>query len=227
MKTLIAAALMLGTATPALAQGTYRAAGTEPFWSVTIDARTMKFEAPDARSVTVATPRVIHGFAGDIYKTRRINVNVVHAKCSDGMSDRVYPDKVQVTVDGRRYEGCGGAATTAAQPGSVIEGPWLVERVNGVRARGARIRFDGAKVGGNTGCNSFGGEFRLQRGFFEPTRPMISTRRACGRPVNVQEHNLLDVLGQRLSVSNSRAGKLVLTGRNGKTLVLVRDRRGR
>jgi uncharacterized membrane protein len=24
------------------------------------------------------------------------------------MSDRVYPDKVQVTVDGRRFEGCGG-----------------------------------------------------------------------------------------------------------------------
>jgi hypothetical protein len=24
------------------------------------------------------------------------------------MSDRTYPDKVQVTVDGRRYDGCGG-----------------------------------------------------------------------------------------------------------------------
>jgi uncharacterized membrane protein len=24
------------------------------------------------------------------------------------MSDRVYPDKVQVTVDGRRFDGCGG-----------------------------------------------------------------------------------------------------------------------
>jgi uncharacterized membrane protein len=24
------------------------------------------------------------------------------------MSDRVYPDKVQVTVDGRRFNGCGG-----------------------------------------------------------------------------------------------------------------------
>ena len=24
------------------------------------------------------------------------------------MSDRTYPDKVQVTVDGRRFNGCGG-----------------------------------------------------------------------------------------------------------------------
>jgi len=51
---------------------------------------------------------VIHGIAGEIYRTRRIDVNIVHARCNDGMSDRVYPDKVQVTVDGRRFNGCGG-----------------------------------------------------------------------------------------------------------------------
>jgi hypothetical protein len=46
--------------------------------------------------------------AGEIYQTPRINVNIVHGTCSDGMSDRVYPDKVQATVDGRRFNGCGG-----------------------------------------------------------------------------------------------------------------------
>jgi uncharacterized membrane protein len=51
---------------------------------------------------------VIHGIAGEIYQTPRINVNIVHGTCSDGMSDRTYPDKVQVTVDGRRFNGCGG-----------------------------------------------------------------------------------------------------------------------
>jgi heat shock protein HslJ len=36
-------------------------------------------------------------------------VNIVkNQHCSDGMSDRVYPDKVQVTVDGRQFNGCGG-----------------------------------------------------------------------------------------------------------------------
>jgi uncharacterized membrane protein len=35
-------------------------------------------------------------------------VNIVHAQCSDGMSDWAYPDKVQVTVDGTRFNGCGG-----------------------------------------------------------------------------------------------------------------------
>jgi uncharacterized membrane protein len=51
---------------------------------------------------------VIVGIAGEIYQTPRINVNIVHGECSDGMSDRVYPDKVQVSVDGKQFHGCGG-----------------------------------------------------------------------------------------------------------------------
>ena len=86
----------------------YRGTGTEPFWSLLIDERDITFIQPEAQPIRQPTPKVIHGFAGDIYQTQRINVNIVHAQCSDGMSDRVYPDKVQVTVDGRQFEGCGG-----------------------------------------------------------------------------------------------------------------------
>jgi len=88
--------------------GVYRATGTEPFWGLAIDQSQMVFTAPDSQPIAQPTPRVIVGFAGEIYQTPRLNVNIVHAQCSDGMSDRTYPDKVQVTVDGRRFEGCGG-----------------------------------------------------------------------------------------------------------------------
>ena len=86
----------------------YHALGTEPFWSLLIDEHNLTFTQPDAAPITQPTPKVIVGIAGEIYQTPRINVNIVHGRCSDGMSDRVYPDKVQVTVDGRRFEGCGG-----------------------------------------------------------------------------------------------------------------------
>ena len=86
----------------------YHAIGTEPFWGLLIDEHDLTFTQPDAQPIRQPTPRVIHGVAGEIYQTSRINVNIVHAPCSDGMSDRTYPDKVQVTVDGRRFEGCGG-----------------------------------------------------------------------------------------------------------------------
>jgi len=94
--------------TPNPPGGVYRALGTEPFWGLTIDERQMVFTQPDAQPVSQPTPKVIVGFAGEIYQTPRLNVNIVHMQCSDGMSDRTYLDKVQVTVDGRRYDGCGG-----------------------------------------------------------------------------------------------------------------------
>jgi uncharacterized membrane protein len=86
----------------------YHALGTEPFWNLLIDEHNLTFVEPEAQPITQPTPKVIHGFAGEIYHTPRINVNIVHGTCSDGMSDRVYPDKVQVTVDGRQFNGCGG-----------------------------------------------------------------------------------------------------------------------
>jgi uncharacterized membrane protein len=86
----------------------YHAVGTEPFWNLLIDEHNLTFAQPDEQPITQPTPAVIHGFAGEIYQTPRINVNIVHGQCSDGMSDRVYPDKVQLTVDGKRFNGCGG-----------------------------------------------------------------------------------------------------------------------
>ena len=74
------------------------------------------------------TPRPIIGVAGEIYQTPRLNVNIVHARCSDGMSDRVYPDKVQVTADGRRFEGCGGEAVV---PAALAGTNWRVAAING------------------------------------------------------------------------------------------------
>jgi len=86
----------------------YHAVGTEPFWNLLIDERDLTFIEPDAQPIRQPRPQAIIGIAGEIYQTPRINVNIVHGQCSDGMSDRVYPDKVQVTVDGRRFNGCGG-----------------------------------------------------------------------------------------------------------------------
>lgn len=117
------AALLMGCATtpasPPSEGRRYRALGTEPFWSLTINPQRMVFTEANAPGIEIVqpTPKVIVGFAGEIYETPRIGVNIVHARCSDGMSDRVYPDKVQVRIDDRRFEGCGGEPLSgSAQP---------------------------------------------------------------------------------------------------------------
>ena len=203
----------------------YRAAGTEPFWSLTIDAHWMKFEAPGQRSVTVATPKVIHGFAGEIYQTRRIGVNAVHKPCRDGMSDRTYPDTVQVTVDGRQYQGCGGTGAVIEAPRSDLDGSWRIDTIAGrpiVRGTSVTVAFNGARMNGNTGCNAFSGAYRFDRGFLT-AGPLITTKRACTRFTNRQEQSLLGLLGQRMSVTSMRNGNLRLSGAGG-SLVLVRER---
>jgi uncharacterized membrane protein/heat shock protein HslJ len=220
MKKLIAAALVSMTALPAAAQtpvDPYVARGTEPFWALTIDGRTMRFEAPDRQPVVVPAPKVIHGFAGEIWQSRRIGVNTNHVRCSDGMSDRVYPDTVTVTVDGRVYKGCGGE-------GSMIEGEWTIQSINGrlVAPRTSPdVSFRGNRISGDASCNKFNGSFRFERGRIA-AGPLATTRRACvTRGGNVQEAAVLRLFGQRLSVSSNRNGKLVLTGRRGETMVLA------
>ena len=99
---------LAGCATPQPSSATYHATGTEPFWSLTIGERTLAFTLAGSQPVTQPKPQVIIGFAGEIYRTQRIDVNIVHGACSDGMSDRTYPDKVQVRVDEHHFNGCGG-----------------------------------------------------------------------------------------------------------------------
>jgi len=230
--TIAAASLIALTALPAAAQAQnqaqagYRASGTEPFWSLTIDARTMRFEAPGRQPVSVATPKVIHGFAGEMWQTRRINVNTNHIKCSDGMSDRSYPDTVTVTVDGRTYKGCGGEPVAAPATG-LIEGSWRIEALNGrpvARGTSPTIAFDNGRVSGNASCNRFNGSFTFARGRLNTDR-VASTRMACiDQTRNLQEQTILGLLGDRLTVSRNRAGKLVLTGPRGRSMTLVRSR---
>ena len=105
----LAGSLAACLSTPPPPPAPYRALGTEPFWNLLIDEHHLTFTQMDGPMIQQPTPRPINGVAGEIYQTPRINVNIVHSPgCSDGMSDRVYPDRVQITVDGRQFTGCGG-----------------------------------------------------------------------------------------------------------------------
>jgi heat shock protein HslJ len=105
----LAASLTACLSHPPPAPPPYRAVGQSADWTLVIDDRFLTFiPAPGAPPILQPAVEPIIGIAGEIYQTPRIGVNVVHAQCSDGRTDRVYPDRVQVDVDGRRYEGCGG-----------------------------------------------------------------------------------------------------------------------
>lgn len=114
----LAAALFLCLTAPAAAQAQphpYRALGTEPFWSLTIDRNRMRYQPADGQPVTAKTPKARTIAGGKHYQTRTITVSITHARCSDGMSDRIYPDTVTVRIGKLVRKGCGGAAINGAR----------------------------------------------------------------------------------------------------------------
>ena len=176
------------------AEATYRAIGTEPFWDLEI-GRDMVFtdRGNDNFRVVQRTPQPIHGVAGEIYQTPRLNVNIVHGRCSDGMSDRTYPDSVTVRVDGREFRGCGapiaffgevGETGQPNYPGSgamMLTGTnWRVTAINGRQTppRNFYMNFIPDRIGAKFGCNSLGADYSVS-GSILTAGAVMATRMAC------------------------------------------------
>lgn len=222
---------------PPVDRGEYRAIGTEPFWDLTIGPRMTFTDRGNNVSVAEATPPVQNGVAGEMYNGRRIRANIVHARCSDGMSDRTYPDTVQVTVDGRRYNGCGAPASfflevdergnpriVSAAPGpetALERTRWRVVRINGravPRQGDYHLDFDSGRIAAKFGCNSIGGAY-TQNGNTLDAGALIATRMAC--PNMRFETEGSAILDQVMTVAVTGRNRLTLSS-NAGTIDLVR-----
>jgi heat shock protein HslJ len=192
-----------------------------PEWNLVIDERNIAFLAPGAEPVVAPTPPVIVGFAGEIYRTPRINVNVIHSACTDAITGRAYRDQVQVDVNGRRYEGCGGDPRPMAQLPALAGTSWRVVAINGrpTPATGPyTMSFEANRLGARFGCNSIGASY-VQRGDELDVSQAISTKMACAEPAMRFETQGTAVLnrpmdidwnGNVLTLSN-RAGRIALS----------------
>ncbi|MGE0178559.1 MAG: COG3650 family protein [Sphingomonas sp.] len=115
MRAALAALMIAGCVTmPDAAPETYRALGTEPFWSITIENGRMTYSTPDG-GFFVPAPRGRELGDGRLWETGRMRLQASNRECSDGMSDRRYSQTVRAVVDGRTLSGCGGAVTEPAQ----------------------------------------------------------------------------------------------------------------
>ena len=223
---LLAAPALPAPALAAPGEAPYHAAGTEPGWTLTIDRGLIRYVGDYGKTrVTTAAPEARPSFNGRRYVTPRITIDITRGTCSDGMSNRTYPERVMVTVGRATVRGCGGQPIAAPVRVPVLDGKWRIEMVGGHALGGARpatISFAGERISGNSGCNAFGGSFRLARGVLT-AGPMISTKMACpGMPAG-QEQAILGLLGKPLTVSASRDGKLVLSAGGPRTMILSRE----
>ena len=112
IRSLALALIVLGPAAcrtmpPAPIVDDYRAIGTEPFWDLTFGTELVFTDRGNGVAVTERPPVRFVPARGAVYRGRRIEVTITAGPCSDGMSDRVYPETVRLMVDGQPYRGCG------------------------------------------------------------------------------------------------------------------------
>ena len=208
---------------------TYRAIGTEPFWDLRIGRDLIFTDRGTDFSVSQPTPRPIIGFAGEIYQTPRIEVNITHVRCSDGMSDRSYPDTVHVRVDGRDYRGCGASLDffnsidERGEPRQPVGGDavpldrtrWRVVAINGrPTPPGAdySIQFEDGRLSAKFGCNGLGASY-TQTGATLDAGTVIATRMAC--PDMSFEREGSAILDQVMTIRMQGPSRISLTGSAG------------
>lgn len=98
----------------------WRALGTEPFWALDIDSTGLRFRTPDDTIgirwpplkplLTVDTLRWIRENEGTA-----IDASIWPTRCSDGMSDRVWPYTAMVRIDSTSYRGCADSKARVAE----------------------------------------------------------------------------------------------------------------
>lgn len=197
---------------PAGDEETYHAAGTEPFWSISIANGRMTYNTPEG-GFSVAAPRGQELGDGRLWETRRITLQSSNQECSDGMSEYRYPQTVRAVVDGRTLDGCGGEIMP---PASLADTNWSIRAIDGEAVAGDNymLEFTAGGLAGQAGCNRFSGSYSVS-GDRLTAGPLRSTRMACEGPRMAHERKVMAVLGGPVTISYPTGTTLVLTGASG------------
>ena len=88
-----------------------KAIGTEPFWGARVEGRCVTYSTPEDQAGTRIWTRFNPGQDGGVWvgtfqgKPFKL-ITRLRPDCSDGMSDRTYPQEAVLTVGGEERRGC-------------------------------------------------------------------------------------------------------------------------
>lgn len=198
----------------------YRALGTEPFWNVTIENGRMTYDSADGGRFSVPAPEPRTSFNGHRYETPRLTLDITHVRCSDGMSDRIYADRVKAMVDGRELNGCGGEIVP---PANLANTSWAITAIDGAPVSGEAyfLHFSADRLSGKAGCNNFSGPYEMSASTLNPGM-IAATKMACPPPRMEHEAKAFAILRGPVSMDYPDGDTLILRNATG-TLTLRRS----
>jgi heat shock protein HslJ len=203
----------------------FTASGNEPFWRVEVVPGQLWLEVVDEPVVAMSWELQEKRRSSRIIKAedqlRQLELRAGRQLCRDSMTGMPHPYQVQLFLNGKMHQGCGGS------PQQLIRGiDWHVTDLRGlpvVTDHEPRLRFaDEGRLGGNAGCNDFTGVYELSG---EGVRPTVraSTIKACSDNVMEQERQFLEMLDKVVRFDISGSGELLLLTGDGDRLVAARE----
>ena len=198
------------------------ALGNEPGWSLTINPskNQLRFTALDGDSLSLPVPQPITDPNGSFRyaaepadSAGRIGVLFRPDSCVDNMSGQRFDYRVEVSVRGKSYVGCGVSLRQVA----LLQDIWVLTEFGGrtIPVSGSRnelprleISLTEGRVTGTTGCNRLSGPVRADTRQIQ-FGPLATTRMACPGEVGRFEGDFLEALSQPLTYRVAE-GKLTL-----------------
>jgi len=180
------------------------AQGQEPGWRLEVQSDSMALTTQAGADVTVALTETQTDGAATIFVGDGLTARVDPAICRDPMTGMPYPYAVTLRQGDGDLTGCGGA------PAALLQGDWTVSGVEGKPTEApATLRFDGDRIGGNSGCNRIVGTITLTgEGLTLPGLAM--TRMACPPPQMRTEAAVSAALAATTRFDIAEDGSLIL-----------------
>lgn len=198
-----------------------RAAGNEPFWTITVDQNTAHWRTlsgeSDAYTLSSRT-----NWAPGLFtvsdESNTLTLLVSSAQCRDTMSGTLFPFSVNVNKGNQSYAGCAGSAV------AMVFGEWRLVAVDELPAPAtATLTFgDENNVFGSDGCNRFMGGYQVNEGF--SVTPLASTRMACiDTETNQFANRFLTALQTANAIERPDADTLIIVSASGARIMAQRQ----
>lgn len=191
----------------------FRATGNEPFWSLVLGDKRVEL-ITDLGETRIDVGLTEQELLEDgrryqnLLENRDLVISIFDRPCVDTMSGMPYPATVEIQLDDRRLDGCGG------DPATLLQGAeWVVEDIDGggiIDRSRVTLNFgaDG-RLWGRASCNAYQGDYTLT-GESLTLALSATTMMACAPALMDQESKVFALLARVHAFELDSTGALLL-----------------